>query len=461
MEKGKTILLLTIALIARLAVFWFAAGGNILVGEGRVYNNLAINIMEGRGFSLSRDMLDPPEKPGQAGALQRATFEFYRRVDGFYGGLRPGRPTLFIVPGYPVFMTGVYSVFGQGNFLAVRGVQLLLGLLTVRLGLALASRYLRGRIFLLVGLFMALDPFELYYEAIPATQALFGLLFMAALLLATKALERTSMSMAAASSLVWALAFYVRPVALPILVVFLFCVLLRKGLLRMRLTTVALSSLVFLAALTPWILYSHDVSGQWRIAPTQGGVNLWEGCGRIFSSHFENENVGASSLYGPLRSELLGRLDKPWLAEFPEFRDESEWVRDSILTRRTIDFMAANPALLPRLVSLRFTEFFKPFPFNEFPLFYMLSGLATFGVVLLFAGAGLLRVLRRRDPASMLLSVTVLIYTLVHLASISGTPHRVALDFPLAILAGVGSGVFLNRSGLAKKWLIERPGSNS
>lgn len=460
MEDRHLRLLLAFALAARIGAFILAGRGGVLVGEGRVYSDLAVNLLEGRGYTLSPSMLHPEEDSETSRLLHTRTFQFYQRVDGFYGVLRPGRPTLFIPPGYPLLMAAVYSVFGAGDMLAVRGLQLAAGLLTVLLGFRLARGQLSGRPLALVCLFMALDPFEIYYEAIPATQAVFSLLFMTALVLSTSALERRSALRALSASAVWGLAYHVRPAALPVMAVFLLCILAAPGRPMLRRTALAAgAAAVFLAVLSPWAVYARSVSGEWRITPTQGGVNLWEAGGRIFSSHFEGEIQGAETLYGPLRREFGDAIRKPWLAEFPEFRDEPEWVRDSILASRSIEFLAANPGLVPRLVLLRFTEFFKPFPFNDFPVHYILAGLATFGLVLLFAGAGLVLHLKSGEPAKLMLALTVVAYTLAHLASISGTPHRVALDFPLAVLAGTGYRVFRARAGAARRSAVARPDS--
>ncbi|MCK4506765.1 MAG: hypothetical protein KAW14_14205, partial [Candidatus Aegiribacteria sp.] len=171
-EAKLTRRILLLALVARILVFGAAASGLFLIGEGRTQSNLAENLLSGNGFMLSGSMLHPPME-AEANPMFQKTFEFYRRVDGFYGGLRPDRPTMFLVPGYAVFMASIYAVFGSGNFLAVRGIQLFLGLFTVLTGLSIARKFLSGKFLAVAGIFMALDPFELYYEAVPATQALF------------------------------------------------------------------------------------------------------------------------------------------------------------------------------------------------------------------------------------------------------------------------------------------------
>ena len=189
-EKTLTRRILLVAVVARLLVFVAALHGVFMLGAGRTQANLAENILHGKGFMLSESMMHPDGEE-DAPPMFRNSFEFYRRVDGYYGALRPGRPTMFLVPGYAIFMAGIFAVFGSGTLLAVRGVQLISGVLTVLIGLKIAGRFLEGRYLLFAGLFIAIDPFELYYEALPATQALFSLLFLLAILISLRLIDRS------------------------------------------------------------------------------------------------------------------------------------------------------------------------------------------------------------------------------------------------------------------------------
>lgn len=439
-SRRLTLLLLLLALLARLFVGLLAVRGTFLIGEGRMQAALAERMMEGEGFSIPREMLHPDIPPERSNPLLERTFEFYRRVDGFYGAMRPERPTTFLVPGYAVFLCGIYSVFGIGNHLAVRLVQLLLGMVTVALGLALARRFLSRWRYALAGLFIALNPFELYYEAIPATQALFSLLFVGGLVLSIRLIDGPGWKTGLACGLSWAAAFYVRPAALP---VFLWTVpvVLVAGRFSRRAVLGALLALVgFFAAMAPWMVRNDRVSGKALLLPTQGGVNLWEAVGRPLTDHFRDETRGARTLYGPTREYWMGRVDSPELAEFPEFRDETELERDSVLYSRLSRFVSRNPVYYLHTMVLRFAELFKPFPLNAFSPIYILAGLASFFWVLVFAGGGSLIAAFRRGPAGLYLATSVWGYSLMHLITISGTPHRVAIDFPLIVLATIGLG---------------------
>jgi len=426
--------ILLIALIARILVFGAASQGVFLIGEGRTQADLAQNILNGRGFMLSQSMMHP-EREEQAPPMFRRSFEFFRRVDGYYGALRPGQPTMFLVPGYAVFMAGIFGIFGAGNYLAVRGIQLILGLITVFIGLKIAGRFLSGRYLFFAGLFFALNPFELYYEAIPATQALFSLFFLLGVLLSLRMLERSfkggSVLLGAAmTGAVWALAFYVRPAALPMMlwlvVILPFTPVLKRITDRFK-------------GVSKCEGERHWFSGRGLIsAVTVLTVFSWEYNGRIFTDHFEHETEGALLLYSDLIEEYLGRLNSPELAEFPEFRDEPEWERDEILYERNIRFMLENPVLTLRLISLRFVEFFKPFPLNSFSPLYTLAGLLALFWVLFFIWGGAVRCSYEHGYEGFYLATIVAGYSLMHLLTASGTPHRIAVDFPMAILALCG-----------------------
>ncbi len=468
-EAKLTGRILLLALVARILVFGAASQGVFLIGEGRTQSNLAENLLSGNGFMLSGSMLYP-EREAHANPMFQKTFEFYRRVDAYYGGLRPDRPTTFLVPGYAVFMASIYSIFGLGNFLAVRGIQLFLGLFTVLIGMRIARRFLSGKFLALAGIFMALDPFELYYEAVPATQALFSLIFLISVLLSLKLLEeshspRSMVLIAAVTGFAWACSFYVRPVSLPLMIWMIlllpFAPKIRQILSgrrraensTFRTQVFSLKGFsygmvvlgVFMLFMLPWGLRNREICGSFRIMPTQGGVNLWEYNGRIFTDHFVNEVEGAKLLYGDIRREYINKLNSPELAEFPEFRDESEWERDRILFERNTTFMLRNPVLTLRLISMRFIEFFKPFPLNSFSVLYTLAGLLSFFWILFFLWGGAARCCFSKGAGGFYITTGVAGYVLMHLLTASGTPHRVAIDYPMAILALVGVQYSLER----------------
>ncbi len=433
MNRKTLLFLLLLAGLVRIPVFLLAARGHFIVGEGRVQIDLAENILSGRGFQLSPSMLYPSrEETSEARDFQ---MEFYRRVDGFYGVLRPGRPTTFLVPGNALFFAGLILLSGGTSITAILAVQLALGILTVALGIRIASRFLSGRWLTAAGALMAVDPFELYFEAIPATQALFSLVLMTGLLLSIRLLEKPRAARAILAGLAWGVAFMVRPAALPIATLVFLLSLASHRFSRASLAAGALLALSFCAALLPWGLRNRAVTGEFSVIPTQGGLQLWEFNGRVFSESFRHEQRGASLLYEPVRERWLGRLRSPELTEFPEFTDESEAYRDSVLYHRQTLFLRRNPLVFLELVSLRFMEFFKPFPLNDFSVYHTIAGLLFFFWISALMVPGGILLMMDLDPRGILIALGVWGYSLMHLLVASGTPHRVAIDFLLIVMA--------------------------
>jgi hypothetical protein len=443
MSRRTLTILLALAALVRIPALMLASMGFFPLGEGRVQLDLAGNILEGRGFQLSRSMLHPDD--GVRSSFRDFQMDFYRRVDGFYGVLRPETPTTFLVPGNALFFAGLMGIFGRGRVLPILAVQLLLGVLTVNFGIRLAGRFLKDRWLTAAGALMALDPFEIYYEAVPATQALFSLVFLLGLLLSVRLFEKPGPGRGIAAGAVWGLAFLVRPAALPFAALATALLLVFGRPAGRSAASAGCLALSFLLVLLPWGLRNRAATGEFSVMPTQGGVQLWEYNGRIFSENFRHEAPGATLLYGPIRERWMGRLSSPELAEFPDFTDEDEAFRDSVLTSRQLAFLGDNPAVFAELVALRFLEFFKPFPLNEFSAFHTAAGLLFFFWVAVFMVPGGILILGRKDAPGLLLSLGTGGYVLMHLLVASGTPHRVAVDFPLLILSLSALRLFCRR----------------
>ncbi len=442
-KKLEFYVLLT-ALLVRLAVFGLAASGFFLVGEGRVQANLAENILAGRGFLLSESMFH------DADPRRDAQLAFFRETGGFYGALLPEKPTSFLVPGYALFEAFIFLITSSGNLLAVIGFQLILGVLTVYLGMKLAWRFLSGRWYIAAAIFMALDPYELYYQAIPATQALFSLLFVAGLLQSLRFLEKPAVSRAIFTGLLWGSTFMVRPAALPMVLWLAVVAIVAFKFSKKVFIPLLVMLICFGLVLTPWALRNKNTMGRYQVLPLQGGVQMWEYNGRIFTDAFLNEHKGATLLYGPVRDTWLSKLKRPELAEFPEFTTESEFERDSTLYFRQSEFIKSNPGLFLHLSACRFAEFFKPFPLNDFSPVHTTLGIVSFFWVGIFFFAGTL-LLIPMGKHGVYISGVILGYILMHLLTASGTPHRVALDIPLVIASLVAVKYSVLRYKVMKK----------
>ena len=136
--------------------------------DGRLYARIAINVLRHRSYSIETE--------------------------------EPYSPTLIRVPGYPLFMAGVYAVFGHDNNRAVRVIQAGLDTITCWLIALLAlawspvgwDRRKRRRL-LLIALALAVScPFPAIYVTTILTETFTTLLVSACVLAATLALRSES-----------------------------------------------------------------------------------------------------------------------------------------------------------------------------------------------------------------------------------------------------------------------------
>ena len=133
--------------------------------DGRLYARIALNVLEHQSYSIETE--------------------------------EPYSPTLIRVPGYPLFIAGLYAVFGQDNNRAVRIVQAVLDTITCWLIALLALAWapaswplVKRRRLLLIALAMAVScPFPAIYVATILTETCTTLLTTLCALSATLAMN--------------------------------------------------------------------------------------------------------------------------------------------------------------------------------------------------------------------------------------------------------------------------------
>jgi hypothetical protein len=135
----------------------------------------------------------------------------------------PFPPTYVRVPGYPLFIAGVYAVFGRDNYTAVRVIQVLLDVVTCWLVALLAfawapiewAREKRRRAMLIALALAAACPFTAIYTATLLTETWATLLVTAVAFVATLGLKkrwsRTSTLLCFAAGLLGGVATMFRP----------------------------------------------------------------------------------------------------------------------------------------------------------------------------------------------------------------------------------------------------------
>ena len=226
-------------------------------GDAKGYTRLAVNLLEQGTFSLD-------EAP-------------------------PFQPTYVRLPGYPIFLGGVYYFFGSGNNLAVAAVQGILDTVTCILAAMIALNWeqddrRKRRAAWLAFMLMALCPLTAAYASMILTESLATFLLAAVVLSATLAVKTQNRRAAAfwwvMAGVVSGLAVLVRPdsglfalgAGIWLVMVSLFSSRAEGSSIARRLTPTILFggifTIAFLLPLVPWTIRNERVFGLFQpLAP--------------------------------------------------------------------------------------------------------------------------------------------------------------------------------------------------
>jgi 4-amino-4-deoxy-L-arabinose transferase-like glycosyltransferase len=264
---------------------------------------------------------DPPLHPDSfiydaaaRNILHRGTFAF------------PGtKPTAFTVPGYSIFLSGVYAVFGDSNFTAAGIIQAILSVLIV---------YFIFRIYRAIfgnGTFacIAAALYALYVPASMAnkyilTEVLFALLFVMFFFFFVMSFRKTGWRWSLLAGLFLGLGCLVRPVPFyfPVFTaMILFAIRLFHGEERKNIKEIIRENLkryvpLYVAALLtlcPWVVRNRLVLGKYILFATQSGHPFLKGT--YYNYGYPYEEVFMSDVPELERNKIWWRLAKEHFRE--------------------------------------------------------------------------------------------------------------------------------------------------
>lgn len=213
------------------------------------YDRIAINVIEGKGFS--------------------------------YNGIGP---TVARAPAYPLFLSAIFYVFGYNPepFLIIRLISILLSALTAVVVFWLSSLWfsnLSRASVMSVGLIYALNPFEAWYTLKITADVLYVFFFTVYLGLLCQAflVRKSGMIRTILVGLTGGILLLNKSIFLPLLVLIpisllaIFPDLRNKGFILRSL----LSFFVSLSVLFPWTLRNTKVANETVLVQTLAGYNFW------------------------------------------------------------------------------------------------------------------------------------------------------------------------------------------
>jgi hypothetical protein len=329
-------------------------------------------------------------------------------------------------PGYPLFLTANYVVFGRSWFLA-RLVQAVVGAGTCLLTYRLGAKVFSERVGLVSGILLALYPGHVYFSWRLMAEPVYMLLLTWSLLMGLSAAENPTPYRAfvfgvlvGAAQLVKANLFLI-----PVMFVVWFAFSARCTAKRRALCVgTALSGLV-LTVFVQSVIGLFSTTHEFRLLPRNGGVTLWVG-NNPDSVGFTDMSESSPATHAFIESH--GFVEQLKTADPVE--------KERIYSSLAVLWIRENPgkflALMPKKLENAFGLFPRAQVFEDDSLARRMIHLFTYGPVALLGLAGMMAA-RRRWRACSLLYVVVVSYVPTVLI-FYGTPRWTLMIIPELVI---------------------------
>ncbi len=315
MAHPRRLILAILLIAAVMRLTWVVAIPTRPVSDFKDYHQLAVGLVEGKG---------------------------YVKADG--------TPTAYRPPGYAFWLAGIYRLLGPHDLYA-RLANVLLGVLTCWLTYALGRLIFDERVGLLSALIMALFPSLIAWTNILATENLFIPILLGVLLSFILAVKRTGTGwgwLVLCGILTGSLAL-IRPAALILPGLLFLAYLFQTGARFFSRPWWAaawqaallsgLVALVMLATILPWSMRNLRALGQFVLIATEGGITLLAGQNELALS-------AEYSVDAPVFTQLLSQhLDEVSL--------------DQRAFQLALQFIRQHPSLELKLVLHKLVNFYK------------------------------------------------------------------------------------------------------
>ena len=266
--KTYWIVVLGIALILRIAfgIYYGSQDRFIRDSDHWAYDHLAQNVLNGKGYCFT----GKSSKFNYVAYKSEETQSFY---DDYYYGVVPyGESTSFWEPGYPLFLTSIYKIFGH-HLIAPLIVQAFLWAVII----VVIYRILKIMGYPVAGLIaapiIAVFPVFVFISGSLMSETLFIFSTSISIYLIFLNIKNFRWSVLLVSGLLFGYAFLIRSNSLfwlPIVILFIY-LSARKG----KIPSVLIWTVGIIIVISPWFDRNHQVHGKYFLLPTKGVRNFW------------------------------------------------------------------------------------------------------------------------------------------------------------------------------------------
>jgi 4-amino-4-deoxy-L-arabinose transferase-like glycosyltransferase len=313
-ERRALALILLVALVIRLGLFWFARDTSPQIVDEQHYSTLARNVADGIGFAWDA-----------------------------------ARPTSIRPPFFPFFVAALWKITGTDGPAIVRLAQVPLSVASVWVLYLIGRRLFTARIGLIAAAGLAVYPSLLYSGVLVLSETLFTLLLLTTILGCLVVIDRRSTWAAILTGASLGAAALTRSVLWPFIIVLVGAALIGlSGTLGARLRVAACLVLGYALVVGPWSYRNTKLQGVFEVVDTMGGLNMLMGN----YEHTPEEHMWDAVL-------MTG--DTAWTALLPPLapdgRHWTEGTKDKWAQKQAVEFMKTHPGTTVRRSVLKLADF--------------------------------------------------------------------------------------------------------
>ncbi|MFH1508123.1 MAG: glycosyltransferase family 39 protein [Candidatus Omnitrophota bacterium] len=321
-------------------------------------------------------------------------------------------------PIYPFFLSLMYLIFHNNNFL-VLVAQVLLGSLLCVLIYYLAKEYFGHKVALVAACIAVFYPVFIKLPGMLLTENLFILFFTFSILMLAKFVKTLKWQLLFLSAVFIGATVLIRSVALliiPILSVAIFLLLNRRKSVYKRLLYSLIFLMVSISFILPWSIRNYFVSDGSIIPVTDRGE--W----------------GLYLSFCPYKDKIFGirSNDDPVISQALKIDSYSQ--RKAYLLNKTMDFIKANPIKVIKIELLKVFYLWSPFDWEILGNGYAVYNYG-FMFVLPFFFIGLYLIIRNWDSRYWIILIPFFYFQLLHLVYFALPRFRIPFEPILIIIS--------------------------
>ncbi len=314
-------------------------------------------------------------------------------------------------PLYPLFLAGVYSVFGR-SFFAVRASQAFLGALSILIVFFLTEQISSKRAGIIAASIFAVYPFFIFFSGLLLTETLFIFILLGFILFLGRLLKNPTGRNALAAGIAGGVSVLIKPAMFYFIFISLIYYLAARRNKKIAIGFCVLTA-AFLITISPWPLYNLARHGRPDLLPASS-ITLYES--------FNPEATGGPAIHLIRWTREMRRMDGDELERY--FRAEA------------LRFIKENPARAVHLALIKQARFWSPVPnFSEYRnIRYGLISFFSYVPVLILC---LWMVFSNRKNWNVFshLCLPVIFFALLHAVMVGSIRYRVPVDPFIIILA--------------------------